>query len=57
VFTLFHPEIMIKGRMDVGLIWRYLRLLQRGERGWLARLARSLADRWRTYRRVPVWAS
>jgi oxygen-independent coproporphyrinogen-3 oxidase len=54
VFALFHPDIMIKGKMNISLLWRYLRLLQRGEQGWLARLVRSLTDRLRTYRRVPV---
>jgi len=54
VFALFHPEIVMKGKTDFHLLLRYLKLLRNSEPGWARELARSIRERWRTYRRVPL---
>jgi oxygen-independent coproporphyrinogen III oxidase len=55
-FTVFHPEIVIKNRLDPGLLVRYLGRLRRTEPGWAGQLFRTLYERWLTYRRFPLRA-
>jgi coproporphyrinogen III oxidase-like Fe-S oxidoreductase len=53
LFTFFHPEIILKGPIDLGLLLKYIRLLKRSDPGWLRELVRSLLERSWNYRRFP----